>query len=114
MQSSTQPLPEYLSLFSLTGDEKRALMYISQNPDHIQVESTILRSLAFAVATKCSDVHFNGKVVNGKFCVFVNIRTKSGFVRHYFNPALGDPMHFETKLLQLSNNTIGGTHLQQI
>jgi len=114
MQPSTQLLPQYLNLFSLTGDEKRALMYISQNPDHIHVESTILRSLAFAVATKCSDVHFNGKVVNGKFCVCVNIRTKSGFVRHYFNPELGDPMHFETKLLQLSNNTIGGTQAEII
>jgi type II secretory ATPase GspE/PulE/Tfp pilus assembly ATPase PilB-like protein len=89
-------------------------MYISESPDQVAVEKCILRVFAQAVSAKCSDIHFSGKLVNGKFHVFINIRTQSGFTRYAFDNQLGNPAHFETKLLQLSNNTIGGTQSEII
>ena len=107
-------LPKYAELFKLSGDERRSLMYISQHPEHYEVECAILRSLAYAVQTKSSDIHFNAKSFNAKLAVFINIRTKDGFVNHAFKNEHCDPMHFQTKLLQLTNNTAGGTQAEII
>lgn len=107
-------LPQYPELFNLKTDEKRALMYISSSPEHYEVESCILRSLAYAVASRSSDVHFNARLVNGKTSVFINIRTKAGFVNIPFTSGTCDAAHFEIKLLQLTNNTIGGTQAEII
>ena len=107
-------LPQYLDLLNLRGQEQRALMYISRNPEHFEVESTILRVLAYAVVTKSSDVHFTSKPLNGKQCVFINIRNKSGFDHITFNAESSDTTHFETKLLQMTNNTSGGTQSEII
>jgi len=107
-------LPKYAELFNLSGDEKRSLMYISQHPEHYEAESVILRSLAYAVETKSSDIHFNAKLLNGKLAVFINIRTPDGFVNHAFKSEFCDPIHFQTKLLQLTNNTAGGTQAEII
>ena len=107
-------LPSYSELFKLNKEERKLLMYISLNEEHFEVESTILRSLAFAVATKSSDVHFNAKITNGYLRVSINIRTKNGFVNHIFNHPKCDPVHFQNKLLQLTNNTIGGTQAEII
>ncbi len=107
-------LPLYPELINLSGDERRSLMYISRNPEHFEVECSILRALAFAVATKSSDVHFNAKQINGVLSVFINIRTKEGFANYAFNSNSSDAKHFETKLLQLTNNTVGGTQAEII
>lgn len=101
-------LPEYPELFSdrLTEDERMALMPITSGANRA-VEMVLLRTFAFAVANRASDVHISAHELQG-LEVHICIRTPVGMVNFRYDRDKNGK-HFRTKLFELTNTPQGGS-----
>lgn len=101
-------LPEYPELFSdqFTEDERMAMMPITTGANR-QVEAMLLRTFAFAVVNKASDIHISGHDWQRQYIVF-SIRTAVGMV-NYRCVGAAYWKHIRTKLFEVTNTPQGGS-----
>lgn len=101
-------LPEYPELFDdrLSEDERMAIMPITGGTNRA-VETTLLRTFAYAVATGASDVHLSGHDWLG-LNVEISIRTPVHMVNLQYDQDRNGK-HFRTKMFELTNTPQGGS-----
>lgn len=92
-------LPEYDDLLTLPTDELRRIMHLSSVGTEYEVESSILRLFAWAVANNGSDLHFNGKMTANNLDLYCNIRARGEFANWHFKGS--KPEHFKEKIFNL-------------
>lgn len=100
-------LSEFHDIDALPDRDQRMIMSIKKDAELGPIESFIRRVFVWAIVTKSSDVHFEGRGDRNSPVVFIHVRTPKGMVNFEYTGANGK--HFEAKLFSITGTPQGGS-----
>lgn len=101
-------LAEFDDLLKLTQEEQNKVMVVKSYCQITgDIERFLRRVFVWAIVTKSSDVHIEGRGGERNPTVFVHVRTPKGMVNFVYNGKNGE--HFKVKLFSLAGIPQGGS-----
>ncbi len=102
-----QLLPEVMDVDHLTDREQREVMVVKHDAVLGPIERFIRRAFVWAIVTRSSDVHIEGRGDKNSPTVHVHIRSPKGMVNMEYHGDHG--RHFESKLFAVTGTPQGGS-----
>lgn len=102
-----QLLTEFNDLDDLPDKEQRAVMVVKHDHTYGAIERFIRRVFVYAIVTKSSDVHIEGRGDRNTPSVFIHVRAPKGMINMSYEGDHGK--HFETKLFGVTGTPQGGS-----
>jgi type II secretory ATPase GspE/PulE/Tfp pilus assembly ATPase PilB-like protein len=102
-----QLLTEFIDIDALSDKEQRAVMVVKHDQAHGSIERFIRRVFVYAIVTRSSDVHIEGRGDRNTPSVFIHVRTPRGMVNMSYEGDHGK--HFETKMFGVTGTPQGGS-----
>lgn len=102
-----QLLTEFNDLDDLPDKDQRAVMVVKHDHTYGAIERFIRRVFVYAIVTKSSDVHIEGRGDRNTPSVFIHVRAPKGMINMSYEGDHGK--HFETKLFGVTGTPQGGS-----
>lgn len=100
-------LDAFHDIDGLPAEEQAAIMLARTGGEEGEIERFMRRLFVWAVVSKSSDVHIEGRGERNAPEVFIHVRTPGGMVNMEYKGALG--RHFQAKMFQLTGIPQGGS-----